>query len=520
MEALASKIELTSLRKAPQKVDEDVIVGKDVLELFAGAMYADPLAIFREYVQNAADAIDDARALGHAENSEADISIFFNQGERSVRIRDFGAGVPNNDFVRRLTSIGASRKRGTKARGFRGVGRLSGLGYCQELVFRSRAAGDAKVKEMRWDGRVLRERLRDQSFKGSLTELIREVAQVSELPGAEYPAHFYEVELVKILRVRNDILLNEAAVRGYLSEVAPVPFDPDFRFGEDIQTFLTRHGLPKPVRIVLSDRPGYVYHRARNTFPLSPKVQEEFRAVSYFEYQNSNGEALAFGWLLDHAYAGSIHRRLGLGGVRLRHGNVQVGDAEVLAHLFVEPRFANWAVGDVHVAHPRIIPNGRRDEFEHTPAYSQLHDELRQLVKTITQTIRERSDRRTKLKKIQAQLTIAEAWLDQTKKAKAATVAVAMLERAATHVVEARRIAAKLGAESPDAQLADTQIGRVAELVEKLAKGRKKASEGDVHYAAVSAILASSSKVDMVSELAEQVITAMKAAAKAKAKAA
>ena len=39
------------------------VVGKDVLELLSTAMYVDPLTIYREYVQNAADAIDEARRL-------------------------------------------------------------------------------------------------------------------------------------------------------------------------------------------------------------------------------------------------------------------------------------------------------------------------------------------------------------------------------------------------------------------------------------------------------------------------
>jgi HSP90 family molecular chaperone len=37
--------------------DESIIVGKDILEVLSSAMYIDPLAIYREYLQNAADAI-------------------------------------------------------------------------------------------------------------------------------------------------------------------------------------------------------------------------------------------------------------------------------------------------------------------------------------------------------------------------------------------------------------------------------------------------------------------------------
>ncbi len=40
---------------------ESIVVGKDILEILSSAMYVDPLTIYREYVQNAADAIDEAR---------------------------------------------------------------------------------------------------------------------------------------------------------------------------------------------------------------------------------------------------------------------------------------------------------------------------------------------------------------------------------------------------------------------------------------------------------------------------
>jgi len=41
----------------------DVVVGKDVLELVSSAMYVDPMTIYREYIQNAANAIDEARRM-------------------------------------------------------------------------------------------------------------------------------------------------------------------------------------------------------------------------------------------------------------------------------------------------------------------------------------------------------------------------------------------------------------------------------------------------------------------------
>jgi len=130
--------------------DKFIIVGKDILEVLSSAMYVDPLAIYREYLQNAADAIE-ARRIGALSSQEAVlVEIELDLEKRTARIRDNGTGISAAEFETRMTSFGASAKRGTNARGFRGVGRLSGLGYCQELLFRSRSAGESKVIELHW----------------------------------------------------------------------------------------------------------------------------------------------------------------------------------------------------------------------------------------------------------------------------------------------------------------------------------------------------------------------------------
>src|SRR5437763_12969027 len=99
---------------SPSKLNELVVVGKDVLELLSSAMYVDPLCIYREYIQNAADAIDEAQSEGlYSRGATPRIDVSINATERSIKIRDYGIGIPPNAFSRRLTSLGASKKRGS-----------------------------------------------------------------------------------------------------------------------------------------------------------------------------------------------------------------------------------------------------------------------------------------------------------------------------------------------------------------------------------------------------------------------
>jgi molecular chaperone HtpG len=58
--------------------------------------------------------------------------------------------------------------------------------------------------------------------------------------------------------------------------------------------------------------------------------------------------------------------------LRVRSGNIQVGDDRLFEDLFPEPRFNAWSVGEVHVVDQRIMPNGRRDHFEQNVHFHNL----------------------------------------------------------------------------------------------------------------------------------------------------
>ena len=395
----------------PKPITDTIVVGKDILDLLAGSMYSDPLTIYREYVQNAADAIDEARDMQLPFSQQPDVEIIFDQVERVVKIRDQGIGIPAHEFAQRLTTIGASQKRGKKQRGFRGVGRLSALGYCQELIFRGRAEGDSKVSEIHWDGRVLREKMRDQNFSGGLAEIIQAAVTIKTVSSDGFPQRFFEVELRKVSRLRNDLLLNEKMVRAYLSQVAPVPFRNDFKFRQEIQNHLAQYGIREPIHIDINDGKGQIFHRVQNEISLSDTCIDPISNIDYVYYQGADGEICAIGWIANHSYAGSIPKKHGLGGIRLRAGNVQVGDESILAELFSENRFAGWALGDIHIISQKILPNGRRDEFEPSLHYSHLQEELTLQTRKVAQRIRERSDQRNRLRTVQQQLGAAEVWI-------------------------------------------------------------------------------------------------------------
>lgn len=381
---------------------EQIVIGKDILELVSSSMYVDPMTVYREYIQNAADAIDLARADGLIPGDQPGVvAIAFDTPSRTVRIRDNGAGVPWGRFVRTLTGLGGSAKRGTQARGFRGVGRLAGLGYAQELVFRSRVAGEAEVSELRWDCRRLKALLRSSEFAGGVADLITQVVTVARIPAGVEPQRFFEVELRGIVRLRSDRLMTPAAVAEYLSQVAPVPFSPEFSFGAEISSAIRAAMQPVDLHIHVAGAETPLYRPHRDTFDAGGGRTLAYESVEIRQVPDMDGAPAALAWVLHHPYEGAIPVANLVKGLRLRSGDVQVGDGAVLEELFAEQRFNAWSVGEVHVLDRRIVPNGRRDDFEQNAHLNNLMNQLAPLAREVSKRCRSNSIRRNWVRRFQ-----------------------------------------------------------------------------------------------------------------------
>jgi molecular chaperone HtpG len=398
-------------------VDPDSVrIGKDVIEILTSGMYVSPVTIYREYIQNAADSIDAARTEHIiSDRSRGRVSVEFDHAARSARIRDNGAGIPSHAALGTLLSIGASPKRGTNARGFRGVGRLSGLAYCRELEFRTKAAGDDKVSTIVWNCRGLRERLADASYNGDLPNIISEVVSVSHDKSDSKDEHFFEVTLRDIARLRNDILLNEQVISHYLSQVAPISFAPEFSFGREIERHLHKHLSRSSIDLHVADQSVHRPYRDETVF-LGTLHKLQIQNIEFVEFANVDGEVGAVGWIGHHEYVRSIPPTLGIRGLRARFGDVQVGEANLFDDSFKESRFNGWTVGELHVLDRRVVPNARRDNFEVNHHYSNLLVQLGPIASSISQRCRSASVARNATQIVQNTIDEVAARLKQKRK--------------------------------------------------------------------------------------------------------
>lgn len=404
---------MASLDKAHSQISE-IVVGKDILELLSSSMYVDPLTIYREYVQNAADAIDEAVEAGQlVDRAEGKIDISLDHINRRVRIRDNGVGVNKREFARLLTSFGASHKRGTSSRGFRGVGRLAGLGYCQELVFRSRTSHEDPIMELRWDCKTLKRLLTDASYDGGLPDLVKTVTNLNKLDDEDAPARFFEVEIVRPRRIGRDVLLNEMSIDEYLGQVGPVPFSEKFKLGQDILETFEEFGIELPVFNIVINEEKQVVRPFGESIEYSDTKIGKFRGIEPIVVHGQDGELAAIGWFAHHDYQGAIPERLGIRGLRARVGNIQIGDERLFREIFPEERFSSWTVGEVHVLDSRITPNGRRDDFDHSPQLANLINHLSPEGMKIARHCRSSSQVRNRIKLFETGMQKVEQSLDE-----------------------------------------------------------------------------------------------------------
>ena len=393
---------MTLVRQASGLVLEEpeIFVGKDVLGLFSSSMYVNPLSIFREYVQNATDAIDDAVELGLLTSiNDGLIEITLDHIGRRIVIRDNGKGLSNNDFPIHMLSFGASEKRGTDARGFRGVGRFSGLGYVQQLLFRSRAKGDPTVMEGVWDGRVVKRMLGATDSNTDLRTIVRKSITLKRLDPEGYPDHFFEVELVRPRRIANDQLLNEMEVESFIGQVCPCPFSSRFSFGREVAELLAPHGRAgNSYRIQINGSEESVNRLYRDDILYSDTKNVRPHDFRSFQIQGIDGNISAVGWVVHHDYQGAIPVSVGVRGLRARVGNTQVGHDRLFLELFPEDRFCSWATGEVHILDARVVPNGRRDGFESNVHLDNIVAHLRPIGAEIARKCRISSQKRNRLK--------------------------------------------------------------------------------------------------------------------------
>lgn len=362
------------------------VAGKFLLEILTKGMYSNPMHIYREYIQNATDAIDAAVQADLIQMPQAAIHITVNTGKRSIIIRDNGTGISSAAAVTRLLNVGASDKDGIAERGFRGIGRLGGLAYADEVRFITSAVGESTKTIMVCNCVRMQELLQKSNTETSnVMETFQEISRFETQP-EDADEHYFEVCLYGV--AEDSGLLSEDSVKKYLAETAPVDFNgQEFIHAGKVRDFFTEKGHPiTSYKILWGTRtlPIYkLYSRYLTTGKQErTKNKDGVRDVEFVYEKSEDGTPLFIGWIAVTDFSGTISDEA-IQGIRFRKGNILVGDNTTFAKFFPttgqEGQRANrMFAGEIHVLHPGITPNSQRDDFEASPAYTELKNFLNQ----------------------------------------------------------------------------------------------------------------------------------------------
>ena len=375
-------------------MSQSPVLGGELLRLVTAGMYDNPLVLYREYVQNAAD------ATAAQDPGDALVHITIDPLQSRITILDNGAGLAPPEAAHRLIDLGRSPKDPSVDRGFRGIGRLAALAFADQLHFTTRSSPDTPPTRVSWDARALRQL--DLPRLDAKTA-IRACTATTHLPDGEWPDRFFQVTIERVNRHAASTLLNPNAVRSYLSEVCPVPMATRFPFSDEIREFVSSHTDYFVFDIRLNDDQVPIERPFHDTIPLSEHFAAPFEGLdTHVIPRPDTDQPAAVMWLAHTPYAGSIPRRLGVRGLRARIGNIQIGTDRVFEHLFQEPRFNGWSVGEVHILDSRIVPNGRRDYFEPSPHLRNLENQMGAIAQAVSAKCRRASSQRNKLRNIDA----------------------------------------------------------------------------------------------------------------------
>ena len=339
-------------------------LGKYVLDSLSFGMYNRPFMILREYIQNSVDAIDEYRRDDDGRKGDKGlVDIVVDGRKKSIKIIDNGTGIPSRKAWHVLHDLGRSEKDRPKQRGFRGIGRLGGLGYCEELIFTTKAEGEDIVTTSVWDCKKVRNLVDEKTDHRDVAAIVEQVVTFrQDKYSANAQDHFFSVEINNI-RGSRGMLLNVPAIKNYLSQVAPVPFHQEtFHFGNDIDKAL-RQKVPSYETYCIRVNGEAVYKPYCDRVGINQHGLEEIKGIRFISLSNDT-DLLAFGWLGELGLFGTIWPSSLVDGLRLRSGNILIGDKENLSEFYREKRFNNYMVGEVHVIDSHLLPNARRDDFE------------------------------------------------------------------------------------------------------------------------------------------------------------
>ena len=417
----------------PQPI-KNSMVGADLLRMLMLQLYSNPRCIYREYIQNALDSINEAVQLGILPRlKDGLVSILISSN--NITIEDNGTGIKAKNAVKYLTDIANSIKNGiTTMAGVYGVGRLSGGGYCDILEFETSYKGESQATIVSMDTRILRKLLDENNNDLSAEDAMCQIC-TTQSKDVDADKHYFIVRLKNVTNSA-DILLNKEDILQYIKEVAPV--DYNVTFNQFINTseqrdFVERHKAIDKIKVSLNDTTDIEK-------PYTAVVKgngDNIEKIRYFELplHEKFGE-MGWGWYAVTDFSGQINEERDPSvGIRLRTHNISL-DKNILDQYFKETRGNKYFYGEIFITNNKIFPDSGRQGL----AASEEADALIKLIKEYFGILHLVYNKANKLK---TRLKAIQDAVDDLKKADQSVIDILVDKRLKPAVQEFKRCASE-----------------------------------------------------------------------------
>ena len=377
-------------------------IKKNILKQLMFSMYSDAKIMYREYVQNAFDSINEAveqKLLTQTKDGFVDIKI--NKAENRVTITDNGTGIKAEKAESVLLDVSSNNKDGIHQAGYFGIGRLVGAGFCHKLIFKTSYYGESVATKIELDIDLATKLFNDdEDYQASY--VLGEIATKS-ITEEQPDKHYFSVTLDQIKEGYSD-LLEENEIINYLNTVAPVEYGDAFNSiiisssTENNLEFKQRMGSIKTAQIVVN-----VTHRIQKQYGLKVVgTNDEIEGLEFFTIKDPNYGELAWGWYALTKYTIQIPSSDNLAGIRLRKHNIQIGNQDILTgrNFWSEDRGNSYFYGELFITHDDLRPNSARDGLMDTPAKRAFIVQLKSQFSELSKMYKKANEAKTCIKSI------------------------------------------------------------------------------------------------------------------------
>jgi len=377
-------------------MSKDEYVYGHVLEALSGGLYPNKLDVIREYLQNSYDSIREYIRQSSTEKERkrkaTESKVIVTRKGGSLFIYDNAMGM---DFqtLNEYRKIGFSRKAFGEYAGWRGIGKAAGFAVARKMIVTT-SQGKGETYQLTFDASDMTQevyRLRAMGRNIPFNELIEKYSRIKTMENGD--ESYTSVELYKIRKGASQ-LLDKNLLIAHLSMIAPVPFNPSFKYAEEIEAQLS--GAIEeytPINLFVEDTKIYKPYVEKWAASENANNASVGRPQFVPIYDEEKENLIAFCWYCMHSEKGQIKTSMkiqgesvSVGGLFYRLQDIKIGDAYLTRRTLwsTTPERSLWAIGEIHILDERVEPTSDRNDFIDNHARYRLYKQCREVAQEVS----------------------------------------------------------------------------------------------------------------------------------------